>query len=81
MAKVRLADIAKEVGCSTATVSYVLNNDPRQKINEETRKKIIQVSSILGYQKNTIANALATGKTNCIGLYIGKNTFPLATSD
>ena len=48
MAKVRLADIAKEVGCSTATVSYVLNNDQRQKINEETRKKIIQVSSILG---------------------------------
>lgn len=81
MAKVRLADIAKEVGCSTATVSYVLNNDPRQKINEETRKKIIQVSSILGYQKNTMANALATGKTNCIGLYIGKSTFPLATSD
>lgn len=51
MAKVRLADIAKEVSCSIATVSYVLNNNPRQKINEETRKKIIQVSSILGYQK------------------------------
>ena len=37
MARVTLADIAREVGCSTATVSYVLNNDPRQKINEKTR--------------------------------------------
>ena len=79
--KIKLADIAKEVGCSTATVSYVLNNDPKQKINEETRRKILQVSSILGYQKNTIANALATGKSNCIGFYIGSSSFPLATTD
>ena len=78
---IKLADIAKEVGCSTATVSYVLNNDPKQKINEETRRKILQVSSILGYQKNTIANALATGKSNCIGFYIGSSSFPLATTD
>ena len=79
--KIKLADIAKEVGCSTATVSYVLNNDPKQKINEETRRKILQVSSILGYQKNTIANALATGKSNCIGFYIGNSSFALATTD
>ena len=79
--KIKLSDIAKEVGCSTATVSYVLNNDPKQKINEETRRKILQVSSILGYQKNTIANALATGNSNCIGFYIGRSSFPLATRD
>ncbi len=81
MAKVKLIDIAKEVGCSTATVSYVLNNDPKQKINEETRRKILQASSLLGYQKNPIANALATGRTNCIGFYIGKSDFPLAVAD
>lgn len=81
MAKVKLVDIAKEVGCSTATVSYVLNNDPKQKINEETRRKTLQVSSLLGYQKNPIANALATGRTNCIGFYVGKSPFPLAIAD
>ena len=71
MARVTLADIAREVGCSTATVSYVLNNDPRQKINEKTRMRIIQVSSILGYQKNAFASGLANGKSYSIGLCVG----------
>lgn len=81
MKKIRLSDIAKEVGCSTATVSYVLNNDPRQKINEETKKKILQTALVLGYKKNTIANALSNGKHNSVGLYVGKSLFPLAAAD
>ena len=81
MARVTLADIAREVGCSTATVSYVLNNDPRQKINEKTRMRIIQVSSILGYQKNAFASGLADGKSHSIGLYVGRCGFPLETAD
>lgn len=80
MAKVKLQDIAKEVGCSVATVSYVLNNNPKQKINPETRKKIIQVASIMGYQKNSAASALASGKYNLIGILAGKTDFPLTAA-
>ena len=77
MSKVKLEDIAKEVGCSVATVSYVINNNPNQKINPETRKRILQVASVLGYQKNSIASALASGKYNLIGIYVGKTSFAL----
>lgn len=52
MAKVRLADIAKEVGCSTATVSYVLNNESKAKNKwKKLERKFIQVSSILVTKK------------------------------
>lgn len=77
MPKVKLEDIAKEVGCSVATVSYVINNNPKQKINPETRKKILQVASVMGYQKNSVASALASGKYNLIGIYLGKTSFAL----
>ena len=81
MAKIKLQDIADEVGCSVATVSYVLNNNPKQKINPETKKKIIQVASIMGYQKNSAASALASGKCNLIGILAGKPTFALALAE
>lgn len=81
MGKVKLQDIAKQVGCSVATVSYVLNNDPKQKIKPETRKKILQMASFMGYEKNSIASALASGKYNLIGIYVGKSNFALAESE
>lgn len=81
MPKVKLEDIAKEVGCSAATVSYVINNNPKQKINPETRRKILQVASVLGYQKDSIASALAQGKYNLIGVYSGKTTFALESNE
>ena len=81
MPKVKLEDIAKEVGCSVATVSYVINNNPKQKINPESRKRILQVASVLGYQKNSVASALSSGKYNLIGIYLGKPSFALETNE
>lgn len=81
MSKVKLADIAKEVGVSIATVSYVLNNKQDQKINEKTKNHILQIASLLGYTKNTYASALANGKSNHIGIYIGQYTFALLNSE
>lgn len=77
MAKVKLSDIAKEAGVSVATVSYVLNNNPNQKINEKTKRQILQIASLLGYTKNSFASALANGKSNQIGIYVENHTFPL----
>lgn len=81
MGKVTLKDIAKEVGVSPATVSYVLNNDQSQKISEDVRKKIVQVSHLLGYTKNVHANALVTGRSNHIGIYIRQTNFALMGMD
>lgn len=81
MAKVKLADIAKEANVSIATVSYVLNNVPNQKINENTRRKIIQLAQLFGYTKNSFASALANGISKHIGIYIGEYSFSLLNAE
>lgn len=81
MKKVKLADIAREANVSVATVSYVLNNNPNQKINEKTKIKILQIASLLGYTKNSFASALANGKSNHIGIYLSTYNFPLKNSE
>jgi LacI family transcriptional regulator len=61
----RLKDIAKLTGFSTATVSRVLNNDPR--ISDETRKTVLATIAETGYTINPIARSLKTRKTDIIG--------------
>ncbi|KRM71973.1 LacI family DNA-binding transcriptional regulator [Lacticaseibacillus brantae] len=46
-----LADIAKQAGVSSATVSRVLNADPTLSVSTTTRAKILQVASDLNYTK------------------------------
>ena len=42
-----IKDIAKRAGVSIATVSYVLNNDPR--ISEETAARVRRVAEEMNY--------------------------------
>ncbi|WDC85229.1 LacI family DNA-binding transcriptional regulator [Caloramator sp. mosi_1] len=58
MKRPTLKDIAKEVGVSVATVSYVLNGNEKQSISEETKDKIIQVANRLNYVPNLAARSL-----------------------
>ena len=48
---VTLKDIANRAGVSLATVSRVLNNDPRLSVSVETRRKIISIAEQLSYTK------------------------------
>ena len=54
-------DVAREVGVSRATVSYVLNNVDRQRISTETRERVKRVAAEMGYQPNAAARALRKG--------------------
>lgn len=58
-------DVAKLAGVSTATVSRVINDDPR--ISEKTRKKVITCIDELDYKINNIARSLKTSRTYTIG--------------
>lgn len=62
---VTVKDVAKAAGVSTATVSRVINDDPR--ISDETRKKVIECIKKLDYKINNIARSLKTNKTYTIG--------------
>src|SRR4051794_31214647 len=61
-----MADVALVAGVSHMTVSRVLN-DPGT-VKRETRERVLAVMRSLGYRPNTIARALATGRTRVLGV-------------
>lgn len=78
--KVSLKDIAKEVGVSTALVSYVLNNLKEGRISKEISQKIREVAAQLNYRPNQIAKSLKTSKTFTIGLIVADISNPFSSS-
>ena len=64
--QVRLQDVAREAGVSTATVSHVLNGKGR--IPESTRARIRDIAERMGYRPNAAARSLASGRTGLIAL-------------
>ncbi|MFC3999290.1 LacI family DNA-binding transcriptional regulator [Nocardiopsis sediminis] len=60
------ADIANEVGVSRATVGFVLNETPGQKISEATRSRVLDAAVRLGYRPHRAAQALASGQSRII---------------
>jgi LacI family transcriptional regulator len=66
-----LKDIADRVGVSTALVSYVLNNQEKEKrVGKEVAERIRAVVKELNYSPNQIARSLRKGSTNTIGLIV-----------
>jgi DNA-binding LacI/PurR family transcriptional regulator len=60
------ADVAREAGLSRATVSYVLNDTPHQKIPEETRRRVLDAAARLGYAPSAAARALRSGRSDVV---------------
>lgn len=59
-------DVADHCGVSHQTVSRVVNNTGS--VSAKTREKVLAAIEELGYQPNLAAKALATGRTNTIGV-------------
>lgn len=71
--RVTIADVAREAGTSTASVSYYLN-DKREKLSEKTQNKIARVIKELGYVPNAQAQTLTGKQTHVIAIIILDNT-------
>ncbi|MCB2115788.1 MAG: LacI family DNA-binding transcriptional regulator [Rhodobacteraceae bacterium] len=65
---VTMKDVAREVGVSSATVSYVLNG--LGKVSPEVDERVRQAAQKLGYTRNLAATALKTGRHNVIGCIV-----------
>lgn len=65
--RVRLKDVAGQAGVSVGTASDALAG--RGRMTEETRKKVTDAASELGYVANALASGLRTGRTRTIGLH------------
>jgi LacI family transcriptional regulator len=61
-------DIAKEAGVSQATVSRVLNGDPR--VADPTRARVLEVVERLNYTPNAIARGLVSSRTMLVGVVV-----------
>lgn len=69
---VTMNDIAARAGTSVAAVSVALNGAKSKtvKLSPETRDRILQAAADLGYRRNPLAGALATGKSPILGLML-----------
>ena len=66
MANTTIYDVAGAAKVSLATVSRVMNNP--EKVNPETREKVLKVIKELGYRPNAIARGLASRKSTTVGI-------------
>lgn len=64
--KTTLASIGRHTGLDVSTVSRVLNGDPQQRVNPETRDRILSSAKELNYLPNMLARGLRGQRTSSI---------------
>ena len=70
----RIKDVAREAGVSTATVSHVINKT--RHVSDETRERVLGAIERCGYIPNAHARQLASGRSNTLGLIISDISNP-----
>jgi LacI family transcriptional regulator len=63
-------EVSELAGVSLATVSRVINNSGL--VRERTREKVLSAMKELGYRPNSIAQALASNRSNCVGVLVSE---------
>lgn len=63
-------EVSKLAGVSVATVSRVINGSGR--VSEKTRQKVLSGMRALDYQPNSIAQSLASNRSNCVGVLVSE---------
>ena len=63
-------EVSRLAGVSLATVSRVINDSGR--VSEKTRKKVLAAMEQLHYRPNTIAQSLASNRSNCVGVLVSE---------
>lgn len=63
-----IADVAREAGVSTATVSRALRGLPN--VAEPTRRRVLDSARRLGYRISRTASGLATGRTGTVAIVV-----------
>ncbi|MHA7880757.1 MAG: LacI family DNA-binding transcriptional regulator [Saccharospirillum sp.] len=69
-----IKDVAKAAGVSVSTVSRVINNSAS--VVPEKRQAVLLAMEQLDYRPNTLARALVSNRSDCIGLLVGEIDSP-----
>lgn len=78
--KTTMEDVARAVGVSRTTVSFVLNDRPDVRIPVATRERVRRAARELGYRPHNAARALASQRTGQLGLVSEIVTSPLSSA-
>jgi LacI family transcriptional regulator len=62
--------VSELAGVSLATVSRVMNNNAR--VSDATRAKVLSAMEQLGYRPNSIAQSLASSRSNSVGILVSE---------
>ncbi len=65
-----ISDVAQRAGVDRAVVSKVLSDDPALRVRDETRERVRQAASDLGYLPNFHARGLARATAGALGLLV-----------
>ena len=65
-------EVARRVGVSRTTVSFVLNNVMDRGISDATRARVLAAAREMGYEPNAAARSLVSGTTGTVALVIPK---------
>lgn len=63
-------EVSKMAGVSLATVSRVMNKNTR--VSDKTREKVISAMKELNYRPNSIAQSLASNRSNSVGILVSE---------
>lgn len=74
--KSTIRDVAKKAGMSLSTVSLVINN--KENVSEETRRRVNEIISELGYHPQRSARGLASQSSGNIGFILTDDHFSVA---
>jgi LacI family transcriptional regulator len=69
-AVVRLEDVARRAGVSSATASRAINGTSGRVVGADLRERVLQAAAELGYMPNAHAQAMARGRANAVGLVV-----------
>lgn len=63
-------DVAAEAGVSQPTVSLVLSENPRARVADATRRRVVEAARRLGYQPNMLARGLVKRRSYALGVIV-----------
>ncbi len=67
-------EVSKLAGVSLATVSRVMNKNSN--VSTKTKQKVLTAMEQLGYRPNSVAQSLASSRSNCVGVLVAELQSP-----
>lgn len=72
-------DVAARAGVSQPTVSLVLSGNPRARVAQETRERVLAAAQELGYRPNLLARGLVQQRSYALGVIVPNLDNPFFT--